>query len=308
MNRPDTRNDIVSLLLRIGLGLVFVIGGTSKLSQLLSAEAQAGIVSNYMGTSGYINSLFQQWLFTGAMGNILSPWGFLTALSSFELVSGIFLIVGLFIRPLALLYAFLLWTFVIALPTMTVPGEALSVKTYTSPALLVQARDVGLSGFMFVLFCFGAGRFSLDHRFVPHTVIPAWDDGGLLLRISLGLVLLIGALFQEFAYIASFATPAFILLLVSVVVLFGSPRWCRYAGFATVAVMLWFMTQKINLDKTIVQNLNGFKREFAFAACGIILGVYGGGEKFTAADIVAASKRYCRGFVGKGSGQVVIPD
>jgi|OM-RGC.v1.029007504 hypothetical protein len=43
-------------------------------------------------------------------------------LSVFELVSGLLLIVGLVVRPLSLAYAFLLWSFVVALPVMTAPG------------------------------------------------------------------------------------------------------------------------------------------------------------------------------------------
>ena len=57
-------NASTATILRIGLGLVFVIGGYSKLSQLLDPDRMAGIVENYVGGKGYINQLFLNYLFT----------------------------------------------------------------------------------------------------------------------------------------------------------------------------------------------------------------------------------------------------
>ena len=187
--------DIGALVLRSGLGLVFLIGGISKLSLLLNSATHDGMVANYMGTSGYINELFQQYLFTGAIGGIITPSLFLTSLSTFELLSGIALLAGLMVRPLALIYGFLLWSFVFSLPVMTVPGIDIGVKTYTSPAIFVQIRDIALSGMMFVLFNLGAGYKSIDSKFItpPNTV--NWNVLGLLLRLSLGLMFIVSGFF-----------------------------------------------------------------------------------------------------------------
>lgn len=86
----------------------------------------------------------------------------LISLSTFELLSGVALVAGFLVRPLALFYGFLLWSFVIALPTHTVPGVGIETKTYMAPAILVQIRDITLSGLMFVLYNLGAGARSLD--------------------------------------------------------------------------------------------------------------------------------------------------
>ncbi|OMH39685.1 DoxX family membrane protein [Motiliproteus sp. MSK22-1] len=288
----ESNTGLIALLLRVGLGVVFIIGGTSKLSLLLSESTNKGMVDNYMSTSGYINELFQQFLFTGMLGNLLSPGGFLTALSTFELVSGIALVAGLFVRPLSLFYAFLLWTFVIALPTMTVPGVDIGVKTYTSPAIFVQIRDIALSGFMFVLFNAGTGIKSIDGRYTQTHASMDWNTMGLLLRSSLAIVMIVGGFFGEFAKIATFSTPQLLLAVSGLALIFGSKRVIQSAGFLVVGIMIWYIFQKFSLDKTLIKNLNGVKREFALLAAGLVLGLFGGGDRFTAVDILERTKNY----------------
>jgi len=280
-------------ILRVGLGLVFVIGGYSKLSQLLSSERSLAIVENYTGTTGYINEFFLKYLFTD--GSWLSPWGFLTALSTFELISGIALCIGLMVRPLALVYAFLLWSFVFSLPVVTTPGVALEFKTYTSPAIFVQIRDIALSGIMFVLLLLGSGRYSLDAKLLKNGVTSEqanWDNLGLLLRLSLAAPLLIGGFFASFAYIATFATFQPLLMLLGLALLLGIK--VREAAAIVVLVMLWFMLTKLNIDKSLIANLNGFKREFALLAAALVIVLRGSGDSYTPADI-ARRIRYALG-------------
>ncbi|WP_283132543.1 DoxX family protein [Enterovibrio norvegicus] len=291
MNKDSTRYANAALALRIGLGLVFVIGGLSKLSLLLSSSKQAAMVANYMGTTGYINELFQDFLFSNG---VLSPWFFLTSLSTFELVSGIALIAGFMVRPLALFYGLLLWTFVFSLPVDTVPGASVGVKTYTSPAMFVQVRDITLSGMMFVLFNLGAGARSLDQRrgqgVCGANAAPNWDVLGLLLRFSLGVTFIIGGFFGAYAKIPSFATYQIILALIGLVLIFGQGTSLKVAAGAVVLVMAWYMLQKLNLDKGVIANLNGVKREFALAAAGLVLMRLGGGDLFTLSDCVRKTK------------------
>ena len=188
-----TRPDTIALWLRVGLGLVFVIGGWSKLSQLLDPVREDAIVTTYMSAHGYINNFFAQYLFTGTFGNWLTPWVFLTSLSAFELASGLALVAGLMVRPLALLWGLLLWTFVMALPVITAPGVGLSVDTYIAPAMLVQIRDISLSGMMFALFNLGSGAGSMDGKLYGTSAKVSnvqWDCLGLLVRLSVALPLI----------------------------------------------------------------------------------------------------------------------
>jgi len=271
-------------ILRVGLGLVFIVGGYNKLSQLLDPERMSAILGSYTGGKGYINELFLDFLFTGSL---LTPWGFLTALSAFELFSGLALVVGLLVRPLALIYAFLLWSFVFSLPVVTTPGVETNVSTYTSPAMFVQMRDIALSGFMFVLLALGSGRFSADSKLLANGVNSDnadWGKLGLLLRLSLAAPLIIGGLFGGYAQIATFATYQPLLLVLGVMLVVGLRT--REAAAIVAGVMLWFMYSKFSIDKSTIANLNGFKREFAFLAAAIVITLRGGGDLYTPKDII----------------------
>ena len=277
-------NRDVATILRIGLGLVFIIGGYSKLSQLLDPARTDAIVASYIGGKGYINDFFMNFLFSN--NSLLSRWGFLTALSTFELISGIALVIGLMVRPLALVYAFLLWTFVFSLPVVTTPGVETTVQTYTSPAMFVQMRDIALSGFMFTLLMLGSGRFSVDQLILKRGVNSedaSWNNLGLLLRLSLAAPLIIGGMFGGYPQISTFATFQPVLLILGVLLIVGVQT--RVAAAVTAGVMLWFMATKLDFDKSAIANLNGFKREFAFLAVGIVIGIRGGGSSYTFKDL-----------------------
>ena len=301
--RNTIRTDAIALWLRVGLGLVFVIGGWNKLSQLLDPSRTDAIVTTYMSAHGYINNFFAQYLFTGTFGDWLTPWVFLTSLSAFELASGIALATGLLVRPLALAWGLLLWTFVMALPVITAPGVGVSVDTYTAPAMLVQIRDIGLSGLMFTLFNLGSGAGSLDGKLFGTSAKATsveWESLGLLARLSVALPLIVGGLFAGLDHIQSFATSPWLILSLGVLLAIGTG--VRLAGALVVVVMLWFMSTKLNLDATLVANLNSFKREFAILAGGIALAYAGGGHKFTLGSIVETVRRQrTAGLVGVDS-------
>lgn len=295
-HRPaEIQPGLTALALRVGLGSVFVIGGWSKLSQLLDPARESAMVGSYMGPHGYVNDFFVRFLFGGPLGDWLAPWAFLTTLSTFELLSGLALVAGLLVRPLALLYGFLLWTFVMALPVVTAPGVEVGVKTFTAPAILVQVRDIALSGMMFVLFNLGAGAYSQDARLLgPAASQPkvGWDNLGLLLRLSIATPLLVGGIFGAAGDIPTFATPRVILALLGLLLVLGVG--VRAVGAAVAAVMLWVIWTKIGLDKSLIANLNGFKRELAFLSAGGVLVYAGGGPKYT---LLAAVDR-TRGLMG----------
>lgn len=281
----DRQLDSAAMILRIGLGLVFVIGGWNKLYQLLDSGASDAILASYMGTAGYINQFFTDYLFSGFLGNFITPWGFLTTLSAFELISGCMLLAGFLVRHLSIVWALLLWSFIVSLPVVTTPGVIPSEVTYTSPALFVQIRDVALSGLFFLLYNLGSGSFSFDQKFNTGRSIHSkntterWNELGLLLRISIALPFLVAGFFHGLDHIQTFKLPALVNIILGATILVGFQT--RIFASALAISMLYFILQKINIDKSLIANLNGFKREFAFLAASLVLFHAGGGKYYT---------------------------
>lgn len=284
----------VAFALRIGLGALFVAGGINKLSKLLSPAASEQIVASYTSTTGYINEFFMAFLF--APGAALTPWSFLTALSTFELVTGIMLLAGLLVRPVALIYAFLLWTFVIALPVVTTNGVDPGVRTYMAPAILVQIRDIALSGFMFVLYGLGSGIRSLDARLFGHEALKpviSWPVASLLLRLSVAVVLLVGGMFAGMPSIKTYFEPGLVLIILALAILWGDTM-TRYAAGVVCGVLFVYMLSKIGIDKGLIGSLNTIKRELALFAGAFILAARESGQLWTAPDI---ARRLSDGFL-----------
>lgn len=276
------RPEAIALLLRVGLGLVLLSGGLSKLSQLLDPGRRTAILELYWGPVGYVNTFFDQYLFGEVQGAVLTPWLFLTMLSAFEFVAGALLIAGILVRPLALIWGLLFWSFVASLPVATAVGVDPELVTHRSPALLVLIRDIGLSGLFFALFTIGAGAFSVDGRWIgPAATRQAlnWGAVGLLLRLSLALPLLVGGAFHGYGHIQTFGMPAWLLILVAAALLLNVGT--RAAGAATVLVMGWFIVSNFDLDRSLIANMNAVKREYAFFTAAIVLAYCGGGRLFS---------------------------
>lgn len=279
--RTPTVQAQIALALRVGLGLVFISGGIAKLERLLTPAKAQGIVDQYVGPLGYINQTFLDWLFASPLGALLSPWNFLTVLSAFELVSGIMLVAGLMVRPLAIFWAFLLWSFVFSLPVVTTPGVKLAAKTYMSPAEFVQIRDIALSGFFFVLYNLGPGAKSLDHaRYgLPETLGRDWEPLALLMRLSLGAAFVVGGLFAGYDNIVTWGMPGLLLTIIGAGLIAGVGT--RWFGLAAAAVMLWFMVAKLPGASGVIGWFNAVKREFASLAAAGVVASAGGGRMFT---------------------------
>ena len=279
--------DRVALILRLGLGAVFVVGGWWKLSRAINPDSAPSLVEGYMAPSGYINVFFADFLFRGPVGSWLDPLTFLTALSGFELLAGIALIGGLFVRSLSFVFAFLLWSFVIALPVVTAAGTNLDGVTHLAPAILVQIRDIGISGLFFVLFALGSGVYSLDRRLFDRGGTPDnidWDCYGLLVRLSVAIVFLIGGIFAGFENIKSFIAAPLVLAGIGALLLSG--HFVRVGAAAAMALLLWYCTTKIDIDATVWNNLNAVKRELAYIAATAILLRWGGGFAFRLSGLI----------------------
>lgn len=277
----QTTYDRLALALRLGLGILFIVGGTFKLSSALDPSAADALVTLYTSDKGYINTFFLDYLFEGWPGVVLTPWLFLTLLSAFELLSGLALIAGFLVRPISLVYGLLLWSFVFSLPVTTSPGAEIGEPTYTAPAMFVQIRDIGLSGLFFLLYNLGSGAGSLDRSLgVPQPARAAsWDHMGLLLRLSLGVIFLIGGFFAGMPNIKDFDVPGILLALAGLAMLSG--LGVRAAAAVFLAIMVYYIASKLSLEKSVLVNLNAIKREIAFLPASAVLAWMGGGRLFT---------------------------
>jgi len=289
-NRPKTWTNMqdlatVAMAIRLGMGALFIAGGWNKLSKLLFPGSSEQLVASYTSTTGYINEFFMVWMFGSE--SILTPWAFLTTLSAFELITGIMLVAGLLVRPIALIYAFLLWSFVIALPVVTTNGVDPGVKTYMAPAILVQMRDVALSGMMFALYGLGSGHASLDRRLFGDAALKPlieWETAGVLLRLSLASVFLVGGAFAGMPNIKSFLEPGVILVAIGAALLWGGSI-SRYAAMAACAVLLIYIFNKIGVSKGLIGSLNAVKREIAIFAVALVISLRGSGMLWSIPDV-----------------------
>lgn len=282
--------DRIALVLRIGLSLVFIAGGWWKLSRAIDPERSEALVSRYMADNGYINAFFEQYLFADP-GAWITPLGFLILLSAFELASGLLLLAGLIVRALSFVYAFLLWTFVIALPVVTAPGASIDGASHFSPALLVQIRDVGLSGMFFILLNLGSGAGSLDRIVMNSGAAPTdvnWNGYGLLLRLSVAAVFVVGGLFAGYDHIKTFVDAP--LLLIAIGIVLASGHIVRPAALGAFAIIAWYCVGVMSPDNTAWGNFNAIKRELAYLAACVILIVYQGGRGFRLGDLIRSPK------------------
>jgi len=286
--------DQSALVLRCGLGAVFVVGGWWKLQRAIDAERAGGLVDKYTASNGYINEFFQSYLFSDGW---LSAWGFLTALSAFELVAGVALLAGFLVRPLAILFGLMMWSFVAALPVSTVPGQEVSTNTFFTPALIVQIRDVGLSGMCFALAVLGSGAYSLDGKLTRRgrgADTVNWNALGLLLRLSVAVAFLAGGFFYGLDHVKSWSGIPVLLVLVGLVL--ASGHGVRIAAAAAFVILALYCLGKVSVDNTLWDNLNAVKREFAFLAACLVLIRLSGGALFRPADLATAPKEV---FFGK---------
>ena len=166
--------------------------------------------------------------------------------------------------------------------------------------MFVQIRDVALSGFFFVLYNLGAGARSLDAlRFgQPASLGRDWQPLGLLLRLSLGAVFLIGGFLAGFGQITTFWMPGMLLAIIGLGLVAGVGA--RYFALAAAGVLLWFMLAKLGGATGVIGYLNSIKREFALLAAAGVLAAVDGGRLFALDRAWPALKGGLAAYLGAG--------
>ncbi len=122
------------LILRLGIGVIFIFHGLPKLMGGAETWTEIGSTMSIVGITFY--PVF---------------WGFMAAAS--EVIGGIFIIVGLLHRPVALM---LVVTMVMALLVHVTAGDPFGIYSNALKALVV----------FIALVITGPGRYSLDYLFL----------------------------------------------------------------------------------------------------------------------------------------------
>ena len=122
------------LVLRIGIGVIFIIHGVPKLIGGVESWTQLGSTMSIVGIS-----------FAPAF------WGFMAAVS--EVLGGLFIVLGLMHRLVALL---LIFTMIIALMVHVTAGDTFTIYSNALKALVV----------FIALAITGPGIYSLDYKYL----------------------------------------------------------------------------------------------------------------------------------------------
>ena len=195
-------------------------------------------------------------------------------------------------RAISLTFAFMLWTFVLALPVVTAPGFEADAASYFSPALLVQIRDIGLSGMCLVLFNLGSGAWSVDQRLLGRGAPPGevnWNAFGLVLRLSVAVVFIVGGLFAGYDHIKTFVAAPVLLVAVGVVI--ASGHFTRVAAATAFAIVGWYCFGQLEAGLSAWDYVNSVKREIAYLVAIGVLFLFGGGKAFRPSGLIRAPMR-----------------
>lgn len=133
MKNREALVDLGLLVLRVGIGIIFVFHGYPKLLGGIETWTQVGSAMSMIGIN-----------FAPAF------WGFMAAFA--ETIGGVFIILGLLHRPVALMLTF---TMIVAVVMHVTGGDPFGIYSNALKALVIFVA----------LVITGPGKYSIDYRY-----------------------------------------------------------------------------------------------------------------------------------------------
>lgn len=247
--------DLCMALLRVALGVIFIIGGI-KLAFL--GETSALVASYTNPDKGWLSPVFADKI-TQMLGVGIGP--FLRTQGLIEIALGLLMALGIGTRVVAVIMGLMFWSFTVANP---IAGE------------IRLSRDLALMGCCFAVALAGAGAWSLDGRFWQRrSTFASYRDGTLvLIRLSLAFTLLTSAVFASgpFANHLNTTLPIAMVLVMGALLAVGlRPHWIM--GLLAVW-MLYVVVTSIGA-KGVYFGLDSAKRELGFLAAAVVYALLG---------------------------------
>lgn len=244
-----------ALILRVCVGLVFVIGGV-KLA--FPPDAQALAASYVDPSTGWISPYFVD-LITVRLGIEMSR--FLLLQGAIEIVLGLALILGLLTPVVAVVMGMMFWAFAVANPVV---GE------------IRLSRDVALMGICFAIALAGAGQWSLDGRLRgSRSIVDERKDAVVLvIRLSLAFTLVASAIFGGGLFDNHLNTtlPRLMVLIIGLLLVIGVyPRWLT----GIVAIWMLYLVATNLVTKGLFPGLDSVKREVGFLGAAVAIFLLG---------------------------------
>lgn len=251
LGMPRLSSDSMALVLRICVGIVFIIGG---IKLVFPSDPQA-LAARYVDPStGWISPYFAD-LITAQLG-IQVSW-FLQLQGMVEILLGVALILGLFTPVVAVSMGLMYWAFTVANPVV---GQ------------IRLSRDLALMGICFAIAMAGPGRWSLDSRLLGSRlrITERKDAVVLMIRLSLAFTLVTSALFAGGLFDNHLNTtlPKLLVLILGLLLALGVyPRWL--AGL--VAMWMLYLVAANLVAKGLFPGLDSVKREIGFFGAALVV-------------------------------------